>query len=1359
MAHFLRSAFSCSSRLSPLPFLRNLFRRLFWNADDRHRGSALSTTNDRHPRGDFMRSDWARISLVCICGALVGATLLLIPLIKAAVRANRVNVEDVARRYPNFTAEQRLAILRQIQSELHPRGRDLTFEELIAKFTRYLTSSNNGIAPAANFTGNLTTVAVSESDLFALNQQSDCSLNLDDAAYTVNLTGPMFSYTLANSTPHYEQVLHNAAGLTTTPDKYPAGCGNTNVGVTSRKIVFTGTTTGNIRVYAGHFYNSLVGYDQIFASTAKTNDTFQTFTTLNDPNSVIDLATSDLNGDGNGDLVAIDDSLTTGGNSTATVFLGKADGTFSAPAEINLDGTYAISAVVDDFNGDGKKDLIVSTYDFPSGGSLTFHINFLAGNGDGTFQPVQSYTETPPAGVPQSMGSPYFGLISADLRGSGHKDLVTSAGIVLFGNGDGTFSQSATLAFPSMSATSQWGPNVVAADFNKDGKQDLAVDNGETIQIFLGNGDGTFTFKSAYSTIGNVGYLVAQDIDGDGNIDLWTGDGNNGSLGSDQFEYNMGYALMGNGDGTFRGAPSQLFAYTGTNLGDLTGSNAIDAVGVNSNGSFTSYLGDGKGNFTTGSSLVFSPISISGSQYTVGLDSYAVGDVNGDGFADIVYLGTGSYGPNITPGVFVATGKGDGSFNSPVFIPAPSFVQAPDLDVNPTISGIRLADFNHDGKLDIIYTYDTTSYNNHTNYFGIAVQLGNGDGTFKTTSQLTQLYSGTAAPNPGAYQLALIGDVNKDNSPDLFILSGLSGNSQSFTLQIYLGNGDGTFKAPTTVAGVTPGGIEYGTQWAPIVLADMNGDGTPDIVALQMDPASQNLQIAIALGNGNGTFKMPNLTTYNSQYITGTGLAVADFNGDTKLDVATLSFLGPSGSGIALGNGDGTLQTGGSSSNVTPAQTFFVGEAGATLALDLNGDGKPDILNGSVVLLNQGASTGVTPLTPTVTVTPSASSITTAQSLTVTVAVSGPTGSATPTGSVTLTSGTYSSAATALASGSASIVIPAGSLTSGADTLTASYSGDTNYSVTTGTGSVTVTTASVPSFALSNSGSISITAGATTGNTSTITATPSNGFTGAVNLTCAVAGPTGATSPATCSFTSDSVTITGAAAMTDTLTVATTSATTAGTYMVTVTGTSGTITQTTIVTANVTAAPVSFALTNGGAIAISSPGATTGNTSTITVTPSGGFIGSVTLTAALASSPNGAASPPTFSFGTTSPVSITGATAGTGTLTVLTTAATSGVLIRPKLRENPWYAAGGATLACLLLFGIPARRRRLRAMLGVLLSLAFLSSGVVSCGGGNSGGGGGGSGNTGTTTGSYTITVTGTAGSITQTTVVNLTVN
>jgi hypothetical protein len=129
-----------------------------------------------------------------------------------------------------------------------------------------------------------------------------------------------------------------------------------------------------------------------------------------------------------------------------------------------------------------------------------------------------------------------------------------------------------------------------------------------------------------------------------------------------------------------------------------------------------------------------------------------------------------------------------------------------------------------------------------------------------------------------------------------------------------------------------------------------------------------------------------------------------------------------------------------------------------------------------------------------------------------------------------------------------------------------------------------------------------------------------------------------------------------------------------------------------------------------------------------------------------------------LSFGSTSPINIAGATAGTATLTISTTAASSAALSYPIRPTSPLYRVGGAALACILLFGIPAGRRRWRTMLGIALFLVALTGGMVACSGGAIKGGGGGSGNLGTTAGSYTITVTGTSGSATTTGTVTLTV-
>jgi len=166
------------------------------------------------------------------------------------------------------------------------------------------------------------------------------------------------------------------------------------------------------------------------------------------------------------------------------------------------------------------------------------------------------------------------------------------------------------------------------------------------------------------------------------------------------------------------------------------------------------------------------------------------------------------------------------------------------------------------------------------------------------------------------------------------------------------------------------------------------------------------------------------------------------------------------------------------------------------------------------------------------------------------------------------------------------------------------------------------------------------------------------------------------------------------------------------------------------------------------------PGAITGNTSTITVTPSGGFTGNVALTAIITSSPADAQYPPTLSFGSTTPVNIIGSNSGTAILTVSTTAASIASLANPMRHGFPWYTEGGVTLACILLFGIPARRGRWRSMVGMSALLIILAGGVLACGGVVSGS----SSNSGTTAGAYTITVTGTSGTTTATNTVALNV-
>jgi hypothetical protein len=187
--------------------------------------------------------------------------------------------------------------------------------------------------------------------------------------------------------------------------------------------------------------------------------------------------------------------------------------------------------------------------------------------------------------------------------------------------------------------------------------------------------------------------------------------------------------------------------------------------------------------------------------------------------------------------------------------------------------------------------------------------------------------------------------------------------------------------------------------------------------------------------------------------------------------------------------------------------------------------------------------------------------------------------------------------------------------------------------------------------------------------------------------------------------------------------------------------------------------PPSFKI-SGTPVAVAS-GATTSNASTITVTPGGSFTGSVTLTAAITSNPANAMNPPTLSFGSTSSVSITGSSAATATLTITTTPSTMSALHPVNLRGHGWVAAGGASLALMMFFGIPNCRRRWHVTLGLVLILLTVTNGMVACGGGGNSPHGGNSsqGSPGTTPGAYTITVTGTSGPLTETGTIELTVN
>jgi len=262
--------------------------------------------------------------------------------------------------------------------------------------------------------------------------------------------------------------------------------------------------------------------------------------------------------------------------------------------------------------------------------------------------------------------------------------------------------------------------------------------------------------------------------------------------------------------------------------------------------------------------------------------------------------------------------------------------------------------------------------------------------------------------------------------------------------------------------------------------------------------------------------------------------------------------------------------------------------------------------------------------------------------------------------------------------------------------------------------------------------------------TSTVTIAPLNGFNSSVALSCTITPVV--TPPPTCTFVPTPI---PGGSGTSALTVNTSATTPAGGYTVTVNGVAG-VTHTKVLSLTVTAAvaPDFTIAATALAPATVAPGASA--TSTITIAPVNGFSAAVALTCTVAPA---ATRGPTCAF---NPASVPGGT-GTSTLTVSTTAATTASL-EPRSRGLIYAMLLPIGGLALLGTGITSRKKRLW---GFLLGCLLFSTLIIlpACGGSSSSGGGGGGGHPGTPAGVYTVTVTGTAGSVTHTATASVTVN
>ena len=492
----------------------------------------------------------------------------------------------------------------------------------------------------------------------------------------------------------------------------------------------------------------------------------------------------------------------------------RSDRIFLTAPTYGSGGYYDESVAVADVNGDGKPDLVVTDQCSDSGCKNHGFVGVLLGKGDGTFQSVGTY---------DSGGYNAFSVAVKDVNGDGKPDLVVA----------------------NVCATSN-------------------CSTGGAVSVLLGNGDGTFQAAKSYGSGGQDAYSVAvEDVNGDHKPDLlvtnYCADSNCSTEGS------VG-VLLGNGDGTFRAAVtygSGGFHTVSVTVGDVNGDGKPDLLVTNdcvdqdcATGNVGVLLGNGNGTFQAAVTYA------SGGEEP---ESAAVADVNGDGKLDLLVANAICAPGCATGSVGVLLGNGDGSFQSAVTYDSGGF----------GAESVAAMDVNGDGNPDLLVanTCVTDGAFNCVNG-SVGVLLGNGDGTFQAPVSY-------GSDGTGAASVA-VRDVNGDGNPDVLVANAC-GNNGNYgcmigSLGVLLGNGNGTFQAAVNY---TSGGYEPDS----VAVRDVNGDGNPDLVVASRCDNSGNCNgvVGVLLGNGDGTFRP--VVTYDSGGYEAQSVAVADVNGDGKPDL------------------------------------------------------------------------------------------------------------------------------------------------------------------------------------------------------------------------------------------------------------------------------------------------------------------------------------------------------------------------------------------------------------------------------------------------------------------------------------------
>jgi hypothetical protein len=555
---------------------------------------------------------------------------------------------------------------------------------------------------------------------------------------------------------------------------------------------------------------------------------------------------------------------------------------------------FAVAAA--DFDGDGDPDVAYARHAFFDN-TLVVQLN----TGRGAMGPVNNL----PA-IEQTND-----VAAADLNGDGRPDLVAiSEGLtytndiidVYLNTGGGTFSRRTTVG--------GIGPaRFVVADLDGDGRLDLALANGNlvnqgnTVGILLGNGDGTFGAETRYPAGTGVFGIAAADLDGDDRLDLAVGR----ATGTEVAYHvtllrNSGAAFAIQRDFTIPGSPQFVPGQPVVAAADLDGDGRTDLVS-GAGGTPALALLRNTGNWV---------FSVSSTPADFGTSNLLAEDLDGDGDVDVMEAAPLG-GTQSTGELALLRGNGDGTLAAPIFINQGFFP-----------NDVAAADFSGDGRLDLAVA------NQLSNTGSIDPQLPNGRFAGAPVYQALpdQIPLDTASAD-------FDGDGHIDMALDTIDVASLGRDR----VAIMRNTGSGRMQLAATLRTGTDSHAKS------VIAADLNGDGHPDLAwtpEFFIQPGYY--PVAFALNRGDGSF---GATTTIQIQTCGTGhVSAIDVNNDGPLDLVVANNRGgPSlfcdmvsrQIRILINNGDATFQ---------PDYAVNVGTLSSMVAgADLDADGLMDLVD------------------------------------------------------------------------------------------------------------------------------------------------------------------------------------------------------------------------------------------------------------------------------------------------------------------------------------------------------------------------------------------------------------------------------